>query len=100
MPDEVRANMAFTFVTAMDDVFRLALLPPTALVNESSSAVLADHPPPSDEPKHDLSTPAGESTGNSPPAALPGKVAPDGNGASVPGMTQAGGAVAPASNVA
>jgi hypothetical protein len=100
VPDEVRANMVFTFVNSMDDVFRLALLPPTALVNQSSSSVLADHPPLLDEPRHELSTPAGESTRSSSAAAQPGKVVPDGNGASVPGVTQAGGAVAPASNVA
>lgn len=29
IPDEVRANMAFTFVKTMDEVFRLALLPAT-----------------------------------------------------------------------
>jgi ATP-dependent Lon protease len=100
VPDEVRANMVFTFVNSMDDVFRLALLPPTALVNQSSSSVLADHPPLLDEPRHELSTPAAESTRSSSAAAQPGKVVPDGNGASVPGVTQAGGAVAPASNVA
>ena len=27
VPDEVRANMVFTFVGTMDDVFRIALLP-------------------------------------------------------------------------
>ena len=37
VPDEVRANMAFTFVQGMDEVLRLALLPPTAIV--------ADKPP-------------------------------------------------------
>ena len=28
VPDEVRTNMAFTFVQTMDEVLRLALLPP------------------------------------------------------------------------
>ena len=27
VPDEVRANMVFTFVGTVDDVFRIALLP-------------------------------------------------------------------------
>src|SRR5579872_4051472 len=37
VPPEVRSNMAFTFVSTMDDVFRIALLP-------VASAVLADQP--------------------------------------------------------
>ena len=37
VPDEVRANMAFTFVQSMDEVLRLALLP--------AAAVMADKPP-------------------------------------------------------
>ena len=42
LPDEVRENMAFTFVQAMDEVLRLALLPP-------APHPLADHAPPKDE---------------------------------------------------
>jgi ATP-dependent Lon protease len=42
LPNEVRANMAFTFVQAMDEVLRLALLPPVP-------HPLADHAPPRDE---------------------------------------------------
>jgi ATP-dependent Lon protease len=41
VPDEVRANMAFTFVQSMDEVLRLALLPP---VHPSG-----DQAPPRDE---------------------------------------------------
>ena len=43
VPDEVRANMAFTFVHAMDEVLRLALLP--------AAAVLADKPPTEVQPE-------------------------------------------------
>jgi ATP-dependent Lon protease len=39
VPDEVRANMAFTFVQAMDEVLRLALLP-AAVVGDKTPAVL------------------------------------------------------------
>ncbi len=42
LPDEVRTNMAFTFVQAMDEVLRLALLPPVP-------HPLADHAPPREE---------------------------------------------------
>jgi ATP-dependent Lon protease len=42
LPNEVRANMAFTFVQAMDEVLRLALLPPVP-------HPLADHAPPREE---------------------------------------------------
>jgi ATP-dependent Lon protease len=42
LPDEVREGMAFTFVQAMDEVLRLALLPPTP-------HPLADHLPPREE---------------------------------------------------
>ncbi len=45
VPDEVRANMVFTFVGTMDDVFRIALLPAAGAGAASSAAVLADHPP-------------------------------------------------------
>jgi ATP-dependent Lon protease len=38
VPDEVRANMAFTFVQTMDEVMRLALLP-------GAETTPADHPP-------------------------------------------------------
>ena len=45
VPDEVRANMAFTFVQGMDEVFRLALMgPPHAA---------ADHPPRAERDAHD-----------------------------------------------
>jgi ATP-dependent Lon protease len=44
VPDEVRANMAFSFVVTMDDVFRIALLPAAAIAPEPSAG-LADHPP-------------------------------------------------------
>jgi ATP-dependent Lon protease len=43
VPDEVRANMAFTFVQAMDEVLRLALL--------SRLAVAADKPPAEIQPE-------------------------------------------------
>jgi ATP-dependent Lon protease len=42
LPDEVRENMAFTFVQAMDEVLRLALLPPPP-------HPLADHAPTHEE---------------------------------------------------
>jgi ATP-dependent Lon protease len=38
VPDEVRANMAFTFAQSMDEVLRFALLP--------TPAIVADKPPP------------------------------------------------------
>ena len=40
VPDEVRANMVFTFVTTMDDVFRIALLdgPPRGLQRDARGA--------------------------------------------------------------
>jgi ATP-dependent Lon protease len=38
VPDEIRANMAFTFVQTMDEVLRLALLP-------GAESTPADHPP-------------------------------------------------------
>jgi ATP-dependent Lon protease len=44
VPDEVRANMAFSFVTTMDDVIRIALLD-VAPVASTSPAMLADHSP-------------------------------------------------------
>jgi len=40
VPDEVRANMSFTFASTMDDVFRAALLPATP-----PEPILADHSP-------------------------------------------------------
>jgi ATP-dependent Lon protease len=43
VPDEVRANMVFTFVGTVDDVFRIALLPLAGAA--APAAVLADHPP-------------------------------------------------------
>ncbi len=43
VPDEVRTNMAFTFVQAMDEVLRLALLAPTAIA--------ADKPPADVQPE-------------------------------------------------
>jgi ATP-dependent Lon protease len=43
VPDEVRANMAFTFVQAMDEVLRLALLP--------TAAGIADKPPAEVQPE-------------------------------------------------
>jgi len=46
VPDEVRANMAFSFVTTMDDVIRIALLDgPPAAVSSTTPTVLADHSP-------------------------------------------------------
>ncbi len=57
VPDEVRANMAFSFVTTMDDVIRIALLD-SAPVASASPAMLADHSP------EDEASPA-------PPAAPP-----------------------------
>ena len=44
VPDEVRANMVFSFVTTMDDVIRIALLD-SAPVASTSPAMLADHSP-------------------------------------------------------
>ncbi|MES2524882.1 MAG: S16 family serine protease, partial [Gemmatimonadota bacterium] len=41
VPDEVRKKMAFTFVSTMDEVLLLALLPPT-----SPAGPLADRPEP------------------------------------------------------
>jgi ATP-dependent Lon protease len=38
VPDEVRANMAFTFVQSMDEVLRLALLPPAAIMADKPIA--------------------------------------------------------------
>jgi ATP-dependent Lon protease len=61
VPDEVRANMAFTFVNSMDDVFRIALLAPTGVATETLSALLADHPPPP-EPPRGSATPSGSPT--------------------------------------
>ena len=52
VPDEVRANMVFSFVDSMEDVFRIALLPsvPSAdtVTTMPPAAVLADHRPPAD----------------------------------------------------
>jgi ATP-dependent Lon protease len=46
VPDEVRANMVFSFVTTMDDVIRIALLDGApASVASTSPALLADHSP-------------------------------------------------------
>ena len=42
VPDEARTNMAFTFVQTMDEVLRLALLPPV-------TPTIADHAPPEEE---------------------------------------------------
>ncbi len=39
VPDEVRANMAFTFVQAMDEVLRLALLPVAVAADKTPSEV-------------------------------------------------------------
>jgi ATP-dependent Lon protease len=51
VPDEVRANMKFSFVTTMDDVIRIALLDPaTVTVTSTAPAVLADHPPSDEAP--------------------------------------------------
>jgi len=63
VPDEVRANMAFTFVSTMDDVFRIALLPPTSV--SSAVAVLADQPP--------AEEPAPSATGAANPNGSPGR---------------------------
>jgi ATP-dependent Lon protease len=40
VPDEMRANMAFTFASTMDEVFRLALLQPAQArpADQSSAA--------------------------------------------------------------
>jgi ATP-dependent Lon protease len=44
VPDEVRANMVFSFVTTMDDVIRIALLDGApAAVASTSPALFADH---------------------------------------------------------
>jgi ATP-dependent Lon protease len=49
VPDEVRANMVFSFVTNMDDVIRIALLDADAIPAASTApAELADHPPKDD----------------------------------------------------
>ncbi|HEU4584784.1 MAG TPA: S16 family serine protease, partial [Gemmatimonadaceae bacterium] len=47
IPDEVREGMAFTFVQAMDEVLRLALLP-------SQPHPLADQPPPREEREEEI----------------------------------------------
>jgi len=47
LPDEVREGMAFTFVQAMDEVLRLALLPPPP-------HPLADHAPPREEREEEM----------------------------------------------
>ncbi len=57
VPDEVRANMAFTFVANMDDVFRIALLPAGGVTTETMSALLADHPPPVDALRGSIAPP-------------------------------------------
>src|SRR5688500_12057871 len=49
VPDEVRANMAFTFVQSMDEVLRLALLP---------VALGADKPPPAEVQQETAKRPA------------------------------------------
>jgi ATP-dependent Lon protease len=46
VPKEVRANMAFTFVSTMDEVLRLALLP-------APEPALADHVAPESPPTAD-----------------------------------------------
>jgi len=45
VPDEVRANMVFTFVATMEEVFRIALLPAEGAVASAPAAGLADQPP-------------------------------------------------------
>jgi ATP-dependent Lon protease len=57
VPDEVRANMLFTFVGTMDDVFRAALLP-TASIASAPAPVLADHPPLEDRAAPSMVPPA------------------------------------------
>jgi ATP-dependent Lon protease len=47
LPDEVREGMAFTFVQAMDEVLRLALLP-------SPPHPLADQAPPKEEREEEI----------------------------------------------
>jgi ATP-dependent Lon protease len=42
IPDEVRENMTFTFASNMDEVFRLALLPPTSKGRADSAPKPAD----------------------------------------------------------
>ena len=67
VPDEVRTNMVFSFVTTMDDVIRIALLDgPPAAVSNATPAVLADHPP------KDEAAPA-------PPVVSPPPAPPTGN---------------------
>ncbi len=70
VPDEVRANMTFTFVGTMDDVFRVALLPSTGV---ATSAVLADHPPQEDLVE---SAPLGPPSPNGGGRPMPGSPAP------------------------
>jgi ATP-dependent Lon protease len=48
VPDEVRQNMAFTFVSTMDEVLRLALLPKTSSPGDQAtepSELPVEHPP-------------------------------------------------------
>ncbi len=45
VPDEVRANMVFTFVSTMEEVFHSALMPAAGPAPASGEPVLADHPP-------------------------------------------------------
>ena len=60
LPNEVREGMAFTFVQAMDEVLRLALLPPPP-------HPLADHAPPRDErDERDIEPLGVEATGSAP----------------------------------
>ncbi len=63
LPNEVREGMAFTFVQAMDEVLRLALLPPPP-------HPLADHAPPRDErderDERDVEPLGVEATGSAP----------------------------------
>jgi ATP-dependent Lon protease len=50
IPDEVRQHMAFTFVTTMDDVLRLALLPRASVVADQPVAEPLDAPAYTDAP--------------------------------------------------
>ncbi len=79
VPDEVRANMVFTFVGTMDDVFRIALLPEAGSA-AASSTVLADHPPIDDATASSGGEPVGMPSPNGgvrPPPAPVSPVAPN-----------------------
>jgi ATP-dependent Lon protease len=74
VPDEVRANMVFSFVTTMDDVIRIALLDgPPASISSTTPSLLADHPP---EDEKSPASPVASPSGSTAPASIRPPVAP------------------------